>query len=302
MTRQCPSTLVIVFGAGGRLGRVLLPVLAAGPWAVVAVTRRQKPPDPLPAVHWTQVDVTVTDSREQSLRSLLGLASAHDQVIVVDLLLDKSSVTAMRRSLSAGTTYITRLCSCLTTANQPVSLVLASTTAVLAPWLYQTPYGSAKRRQLKRYASAGIPGQAILLPQLVRTEAGSPEEPTRLAWTYDDAAALLARAVAAPGATAPTRLRLVVPHVDQSVRRDVAAHRPSRRNSVAHVAGLHIVSWTSRRNSPAARRLASHGRLELTPGWLRSRIDHHVVPPRLVHMLARKLRVEVVGSGRAASS
>jgi hypothetical protein len=293
MTYQHHDTLVIVFGAGGRLGRALLPILAAGPWVVVAVARNEKPPDPPSTVHWIQIDVTEVSLWERSLRVFCGMAEIHDRVIIVDLLLDKSSVAAMRWSLTAGTAYIARLRSRLTAVNRPSSLVLASTTAVLAPWLYQTPYGLAKRRQLRRYASAIMAGQALLLPQLVNGEADPQTASARLMWTYADAATRVLRAVAAERRTEPAGLRLMTPRVDRPLCREAATHRTLRLRAAIQVLELHVVSWTSQRNSPLAHRLASRGRLELTPGWLRRRIDHHLVPARLVRLLGQQLRAEV---------
>lgn len=158
MTYRHYDTLVLVFGAGGRLGRTLLPILATGPWGIMAVTRNNKPPAPPRNVHWIQIDVTEVDLWERSLRVFCGMADIYDRVIIVDLLLDKATATAMRQSLAAGLVYITRLRSRLATVDRPSSLVLASTTAVLAPWLYQTPYGLAKRRQLTRYARRAYQG------------------------------------------------------------------------------------------------------------------------------------------------
>lgn len=293
MTYQHHDTLVIVFGAGGRLGRALLPVLAAGPWVVVAVARKEKPPDPPPTVHWIQIDVTEVDLWERSLRVFCGMAEIHDRVIIVDLLLDKASVTTMRRSLAAGTAYIARLRLRLAAVSRPSSLVLASTTAVLAPWLYQTPYGLAKRRQLRRYASVGMTGQALLLPQLVNGEAGPQTTSDRLVWTYADAASRVLQAVADERKAKSAELRLVTARVDRPLCRGTAAHRSLRLRAALQVLELHIASWTSQRDSPLAHRLASRGRLELTPGWLRRRIDHHLVPARLVRLLGQQLRVHI---------
>lgn len=293
MTYTPMDTLIIVFGAGGRLGRALLPVLAAGPWTVAAVARKERPPDPPSAVRWMQIDVTEVSLWEQNLLLTCDLAETHDQVVVVDLLLDKTSVTTMRRSLAAGTAYVLRLRSRLATMNRPSSLVLASTTAVLAPWLYQTPYGLAKQRQLRRYASAGMTGQALLLPQLVNGKAGPDPASSRSEWTYADAAARVLCAASAARITAPTMLRLVVPQLDRPVRQEITEPRRPRPDAVAQVLKLHIASWTSQRNSPLAHRLASHGRLELTPGRLRHRIDHHLVPAHRVRLLGRRLGVDI---------
>jgi hypothetical protein len=293
MTYLHQEPLVIVFGAAGRLGRALLPVLADGPWMVLAVARQEKPPNPPSNVHWIQIDVTKIDLWERSLRVLCGMAEMHDRVIVVDLLLDRATVRAMRWSLAAGTAYITRLRSRLTDVNRLCSLVLASTTAVLAPWFYQTPYGLAKQQQLAGYASTGLVGRALLLPSLVEGESDAVVV-TRLVWTFTEAAACVLRAVFATRTAAPSGLRLVTPGVDRSSCQPAGA--PSvRLHTLAEVLELHLECWTIRRDSPQAHRLASHGRLELTPKGLRRRVDHHIVPVGLVGRLARRLDAEVEG-------
>lgn len=293
MTYRCQDTLIIVFGAGGRLGRALLAMLASGPWVVVAVARREKLAFPTTNVHWVQIDVTETGVWERSLRVFCGAAARYDSVIIVDLLLDKTTVTAMRRSLTAGTAYIARLHSRLADADCLGSLVLASTTAVLAPRLYQTPYGIAKRQQLVQYVSSGLPGRALLLPSLVDAEPGRPTTSDRLVWTYTEAATRVVQAVTSARTTKPTTLRLIAPRVDSSSRVTARVSRPYDLSALAQVVNLHVVSWTTQRDSPHAHRLASRGRLELTPRWLRHRVDHHIVPAGLLRQLARKLGTEI---------
>jgi hypothetical protein len=292
MTYRHPDTLVIVFGAGGRLGRAFLPLLAGGPWVVVAIARQEKPPNPAPNVRWIQIDVTEIELWERSLHVFCSMAEIHDRVIIVDLLLDRATVRAMRWSLAAGTAYITRLRSRLTDINRPCSLVLASTTAVLAPWFYQTPYGLAKQRQLARYASTGLVGRALLLPPLVDAESNDAVILAHLVWTFTEAATHVLRAVFATLNTETTVLCVVTSGVNGSSCQPVATF-PIRVRTMAHVLELHLQCWTIRRDSPQAHRLASHGRLELTPKWLRRRVDHHRVPASLVGRLARRLDAEV---------
>lgn len=292
MTYRHQDTLVIVFGASGRLGRALLPILTDGPWVVVAVAHQQKPPNPPSNIHWIQMDVTELDSWEPSLCVLYGMAEIHDRVIIVDLLLDRTTVRAMRWSLAAGTAYITRLRSRLTDVNQPCSLVLASTTAVLAPWFYQTPYGLAKQRQLKRYASSGLVGQALLLPRLVDGQCDCVVTSARLVWTFNEAASLVLRAVFATRATEPSALCVVTPGIHRSCSQSVGTSLV-RMGTITQVLELHLKCWTIRRDSPQAHRLASRGRLQLTPKWLRRRVDHHIVPASLVGRLARRLDADV---------
>jgi hypothetical protein len=290
VTYQSEDTLVIVFGAGGRLGQAMLPILAAESWVVVGVAREKKPPNLPPTMHWIQIDVTEVDLWEQSLRVFCGMASIYKQVIVIDLLLDKATVTTMRRSLTAGSAYISELRSRLATADRPSSLVLASTTAVLSPWLYQTPYGLAKRRQLAQYSSTGMAGRAILLPSLVHVYNEASTAPARLVLTYNAAAVRMVRAATSARTAPPTTLCLVAQGVDCGFGAPVDVPRV---RAAVRVAKLHLASWTTQRDSPQAHRLASNGRLLLTPQPLRQRVDHHVLPSSLLHQVARRLGVEV---------
>lgn len=294
---QEPRALIIVFGATGRLGLVLLPVLASGPWTVVAVARDRKPADRPQSVHWIQIDVTEVDLWERSLRVFCGMADIHEHVIIVDLLLDKTTVTAMRRSLATGAAYIARLRARLAQVPRSTSLILASTTAVLSPWLYQTPYGLAKRRQLQHYVSAGMSGCALILPRLVdRPQNDSAGATSSSHLSYATAAMRIMQAVAVEWVTPSRALVLLPPDRIRQVRRLRMASRPCRIRAVWQVVVLNLTSWTTSRDSPQAHRLASHGRLELTPWPLRQRIDHHLVPAGLVRRLARHLDVEAVRS------
>ncbi len=282
------ETLVIVFGAGGRLGQALLPALASGPWGVVAVMREKKPPNPPPSVSWIQIDVTQTELWERSLRVFCGMADIHERVTIVDLVLDPTTVTTMRSSLAAGTLYIKRLRTRLSALDRPSSLVLASTTAILAPWLYQTPYGMAKRRQLACYASAATVGRALLLPSLVFSEAEQANTATPT-MTYADAASLVVAAIAEATVTEPTCLQLTVPEIDIRSPRTPSRYVPR----LGDVFTSHLRLVTSGWDSPAVHRQASHARLTLTPCWLRRHVDHHLAPGQLVRRLARRLETEV---------
>lgn len=283
MTDQRDGTLVIVFGAGGRLGQALLPMLAAGQWVVLAVMREKKPPNQPPNVHWIQIDVTEIDQWERSFHVLCGMADIHERVIIVDLLLDKATVTTMRSTLAAGTSYITRLRDRLAADNTPSSLVLASTTAVIAPWPYQTPYGIAKRRQLARYATARVVGRALLLPRLTHAKI----DPHAV--TYQEAAIRVEQSIVSVTTTEPTDLRLV-PIVDIPISPNPC---PSLLHRLTEFFARHLAICTTGKDSPAAHRLASHARLAVTPRWLRHHVDHHLVPDRLVRRLARRLETDV---------
>ncbi|MGH3800522.1 MAG: hypothetical protein ACRDTD_10390 [Pseudonocardiaceae bacterium] len=286
MTRD---VLVIVFGAGGRLGTRLLPLLAAEPVTVLGIARQGKHPRWPRRMHWPQVDVTNPEEWPHSLNALAHIAGVHERVVCVDLLLNRATVTAMRNSIAAVTTYILCLRDRLAEADRACSLVAASTTAVLAPWLYQTPYGLAKRRQLARYAASGITGIALLQPSPVDPHANAAAR-NELTFTYHEAAQHVATAVTAHAAAVHRRdFRIAVPGTPKrGVLREnrQAAHvlRAMKRLAPAHVDLI-----LNRRDSPQAHREASHHRLALTPTLLRNHVDHHHAPQFLVNQLSRSL-------------
>lgn len=288
--------LVIVFGAGGRLGTRLLPLLAAEPVTVLAVARKNKPSIRPRGVHWVEVDVTNPDEWPRSLGALTGITGVNRHVVVVDLLLKRTTVTAMRTSIVAITSYILRLRDRLAYADQSSSLVAASTTATLAPWLYQTPYGLAKRRQLTRYTTFGISGTAFLLPSLTETEA---DTATRLglSWTYNEAARRLATDIMRQSSSAHGRnraFRLVVPGppaLHTAVNRH--AQPANFRLAARRLLRAHLSLVVGQMDSPYQHREASHYRLALTPTCVRQHLDHHHAPPVLVRRLKRSLAVPV---------
>jgi hypothetical protein len=133
-------------------------------------------------------------------------------------------------------------------------------------------------------------GQALLLPQLMHGEPAVGTASARLAWTYAQAAACLLGGVRASTPTTATRLQLLAPQGSRLAGRDTGGIRAAAWLRVAgRVLVLQALAWTSRRNSPLAHRLASRARLDLTPGRLRCRVDHHLVPGRLVRSLSREL-------------
>lgn len=287
------ETLVVVFGASGRVGARLLPLLTVEPVTVMALARRDKPHTVPPDVHWMRLDVTNRSEWPQSLDAISDIASSHRRIVLVDVLLDRATVIRMRTSIMAVTAYILCLHERLNTSNQPCSLIAASTTAVLSPWFYQTPYGLAKRRQLASYAADGLPGAAYLLPALVHNRA---DMATRvgLTWAYTDAIRYLAAESASHGTARPERFRLFAPYASQ--------HEPAGRKQGPAVesarATINLLSSQlalilGPNNSPQAHREASHYRLAATPTWLRRDVDHHAVPPMLIRRLGRSLAVPV---------
>ncbi|MQA09391.1 MAG: hypothetical protein GEU98_12730 [Pseudonocardiaceae bacterium] len=286
MTR---NTLVIVFGAGGRLGTRLLLLLAKEPVTVLAVARKDKPNVRPPGMHWMQIDVTNPAEWPRSLGALTGIAGVHRHTVLVDLLLKRATVTTMRTSIAAVTSYILQLHERLAAVGQSSSLVSASTTATLAPWLYQTPYGLAKRQQLARYATSGISGTAFLLPSLAETGNDRPEN-LGLSWSYSEAARKLAAAITGPTTSVHGRnpFRLVVP--DPPTRQSAVDSYTQRAKSAARrLLPAHMSLLFGRWDSPQQHREASHHRLAVTPPSLREYVDHHRVPPFLLRRLKRSL-------------
>ncbi len=275
MTTDASGVAVIVLAASGRVGRELLPILANGTRTVVAVVRDHKSDLVRPDLHWMQVDVTERDLWQRSLLALSGIASIYQRTIVVDLVLDRRTVSTMRRSIADATDYARELIGAIVRRGSAPVLVAASTTAVLAPRFYQTPYGLAKRRQARIYAT--LPGsQIMLLPSLAPVGGGSGSD-----WSYRDAALTVASVVdaAARSLDLPARLWLPgTPPAPFTVRPLTAR--------LAEAAAAHLRCFVSHRNDPWAHRRAARSRLDLTPRSLRTRIDHHLVPRRLATAFA----------------
>lgn len=281
MTADASEVAVIVLGVSGRVGRELLPVLADGKRTVIGVVRDQKSDVMRPNLHWMQVDVTERDVWQRSLLALSGIASIYRRTIVVDLVLDRRTVSAMRQSIADTTEYTRKLIDKIAERGATPLLVAASTTAILAPWPYQTPYGSAKRQQAKIYAT--LPSsQILLLPSL------SPEGKNSTAWAYKKAALAIAHVVGAVAESANPPANLWLPDVRPSSSID----RPLTERFVKAITAQ--LRCFGQRDDPWAHRRTAHARLDLTPRALRTRVDHHLVPPRLATAFARRagLRVE----------
>lgn len=267
--------LVVVLGASGRLGRELLPHLAdeTDRSAVVVGVSRSKPRTLVPGMRWQLFDLTDERHVDLATQALTGMSTVCEEVVVVDAALDKSSVSAMRRSIAATVPFVELLASRAAVHGRPLSVVLASTTAVLAPWLYQTPYGLAKRRQLAQYGRAGLSGSAFLLPSLVH-------DPAVGQWTFATAVKLIAETVAA---NSPDRLNLVVPPPSQA--EEIQWHPgEALRGGPALLVGR---AWR-RADCPHTHRASSRALLNATPPWFRRRIDHHLAPEALVRSFAQR--------------
>lgn len=276
MTTQEAHVAVIVLGATGRVGRALLPILADGTRTVIGVVRDKKPDMTRPDLHWMQVNVTERDVWRRSLLALSGIASIYQRTIVIDLVLDRRTVSAMRRSIADTTGYTRKLVDTIAERGSAPVLVAASTTAILAPWLYQTPYGLAKRRQAESYAT--IPGsQIMLLPSL-----SAQSDNSGAAWNYQRAALIVAATVHTVAIAANPSARLWLPTLLPLPR--LSSTLISR---LAEATGAHLRCFVSRRDDPWAHRRAARSRLDLTPRSLRTRVDHHIAPRHLAARFAR---------------
>lgn len=268
--------LALVLGAGGRLGQPLLRALAREDVTVVAATR--SPAAPIPGVDSVRIDLTDLPNRTRAWPVLRSLASHHEHVVIYNLVLDRRTVHCMRTSIHQSTSYAIALGRRLKEGGLGMHHVLAGTTAAMAPWLLQTPYGLAKQRQLRVHFAAEQPVSAVLLPALHHSPDpdGSP-----LAWRFQHAAAVLA------GQLEPVcRSRLLVP---QPARSTVEPRSMPWRILLES----HLASFLGARDSPAAHRRASHARLSLLPNRWRGELDHHNAPTRLVEATGRRLRIEV---------
>jgi hypothetical protein len=159
----------------------------------------------------------------------------------------------------------------------------ASTTAVLAPGLYQTPYGLAKKRQIVTYARAGLAGGALLLPVL--GEEMNDEVPQ--VSSFDEAAQRLA-------ATATTWGNGFTIHVPELALAMAYARGPAQRPLTRTVLLAHVRSLLLNRDSMWAHRDAARGRLRLSPQRLRQRLDHHQAPAELLRRFANRYHVTVI--------
>lgn len=274
------TKLVVVFGAHGRLGQALLRELPTVDLTTLAVTREPKVTIARSAVHWVQIDVTEPYRWQRGVRTMCEVASTHLEIILFDLILDRRSVSTMRRSIASSTKYVLALGGQLASGDRCVRYVLASSTAALAPLPFQTPYGLAKRRQLTTYLAEAAPVAAALLPSLVPRP--SPADSAGSSWCFRRAASLLAEQASVPAG----RSVLLVPNEHEDV--DAQTTSSWWGGGMAHLACL---SW--RRDDPLAHRQASHARLRLVPLRWRFLVDHHGAPESLVRKVAGRHHVAV---------
>lgn len=293
----------MVFGATGRLGAAVVDALLRRPGVAVARIARSGSAPGDKAV--LLLDVTDAARRTAHVDAVCRLAASHDRIVLLDAVLDRSSVHAMRTSLHGVADLVVRAADALQRRGHRVRIVAAGTTAVLAPRPYRTPYGLAKRDQLDRYASAGVPGCAALLPMLRAADQSAAPSTSqgarwlaplttlpRVVWDYRRAAALLADACTDTGdAFSLTACDDKPTQTEREATGSLAvAHRAA---AALAVAPLTIAGWTVGRRSPYTRRLASYARLFVTPSPIRLRVDHHLTPPSRVAALARRLGTPV---------
>lgn len=279
----------IVLGGTGRLGKHLLAKLRAQEHRVISISRQPGTTGER-RTDWIQADLTATSQWPQTQKRILHLLAGEEEIVFADLLLDRASVTSMRRSICAATAFTIRTRHALVADGFTVRVLVASTTAALAPFALQTPYGRAKREQASHYSRLGYI-DLVLLPQLVdAAEPDRPESNTSAAGgnscTYEAAATSLTAISQHP---APRSLWVVrgsdpIPYVQRGL-----AGLPTALAALA-------LSRTVSRNSPAAHRRASREGLALLPSHIRAQVDHHGAPERLVRAFARHLGIPQAGS------
>ncbi len=288
--------MVVLFGATGRLGSAIQAKLSSNPnFTVMSIARTARP-------GVTAMDISQTSVRPAQIAALSSWATPFNQVILIDAILDKSSALAMRRSLAQAADFITETSQALRDQGKRVVLMTASTTAVLSPLGYQTPYGIAKRKQLSRYATAEIPGLAFLFPKLLLSESNSEIQKAHvndllaplhylphLTSTYAEAALLIAESANRTHAdfriSSPLGLLTPAQPLTFGIRQKAV--------TLLAVVPLAFAASTFGRNSPQLHRLATYGKLFATPPPLRRRIDHHLAPKARVAKLARRLGLPI---------
>lgn len=288
------SQVVVILGASGRLGHALCPLAARAGFDVVAVARTPLDIEGPGDARWITADLTVAEDRARVAAVVDAWTAGYDHVCVVDSVLDRSGVNAMRRSVQGVTDAVVRLRDRLSAGGRPWALLAASTTAVLAPGPYQTPYGLAKRRQIITYARSGVSGAALLLPQL--TPLPCAKTACRPVWSFDQAA----RRLVAAALTAPTRPGFTIRVPDLADAAPGASPVPL--SEVGAAIRTHLRSLVLERDSMQAHRAAARSRLRLAPLLLRRLIDHHLAPAALVRRFADRYDVTVIDERTLGSS
>lgn len=276
----------VVLGSSGRLGQRLLTELKVSGYRVIGISRTEPEGGEVHA-DWIPLDITATAEWGQTQRQLVSLLDGVEEVILADLVLDRTSVTTMRRSIRCATDFTVQTEQVLVDNGLTVRVVSANTTASLAPVGLRTPYGRVKRDQATRYARLGRI-DVVMLPQLREIDADESIVPSRSAMSagdhcsYSSAARCLIRISGHPAGRS-----LWVVRGDNSVPTYVQrglAGLPS------YVIAL-VLSRTVGRDSPAAHRMASREGLGVIPVWIRRRVDHHGAPERLVREFAGRLKM-----------
>lgn len=285
---------VVILGASGRLGRRLVPSFAG--FDTIGVARTPAHVGQPGPNRWIIGDLTIPEERSRVAATVAGCIAEDGQLCVVDVVLDRRSVKAMQYSLRGVTDAVLELRERLGSRSRGMMLIAGSTTAVLAPSLYQTPYGLAKRRQVVTYAHSGMAGSALLLPMLSEQAGMDTASPLRQVWSFDQAALRLA--AAASGAVSGGGFAV---HVPDLVPAQAVGDRAAPTLSGGAIVLAHLQSLATNRGSMQAHRDAARGRLRLSPTRLRRRIDHHTAPAELVSRFAARYRVTMVGE-RAAGS
>lgn len=266
----------VVLGGTGRLGRCLLARLRAQGCRTIGVSRRADATGGAGA-EWVQVDLTDATRWAQAQQCLCQLLAGEKEIVLADLVLDRTDVASMRRSIRAATAFTLQLQNVLVTGGFRVRVLAASTTAVLAPRALQTPYGKAKRAQAFRYAQLSRV-DLVLLPQLLDA-AESRVGAVGHSCTYAAAAAALLALSQSPADRALWCVRGSDP--PPYVQRGLAG--------MSAYLGALLRAHTVGRNSPAAHRWASRAGLAVLPPRIRMRVDHHTVPDQRIRDLARRL-------------
>ncbi len=278
----------VILGASGRLGGRLLPVFAAAGFDTIAVARTTNLGQPNLA-QWITADLTIPDDRSRVAATVATWTTRRDHVCIVDVVLDRGDVEAMRRSVHASTDTVLRLRDRLSTCMTHVGLIAASTTAVLAPGVYQTPYGLAKRRQVITYARSGIAGAAFLLPLLHQpTSTDEADAAPWRSWSFEHAAHRLVAT-----ATTPPQGRFAI-HIPDLAPEPTVWEAGTSAPVAKDVLLAHLHSLLTDRNSMQAHRRAARGRLSLSPSRIRQRVDHHFAPAGLVRRFADRYHVQVI--------
>lgn len=275
----------IVLGGAGRLGRSLLPKLHAQGCHVIGVSRTRPGEAAERGAGWVCADLTETRRWPQVQDSLRRLLGDQREVVIVDLVLDRASVTSMRQSITAATRFVVGTRRMLADEGLTVRVLAASTTAALAPRGLRTPYAATKRGQAFAYSRLDTI-DLVLLPQLGDAEptATTPRDAGAAVsgrCSYEVAAGALHAISLEPAQRSLWVVGADVPHQPSSA---AFADLPSAIRSA-------VASRTTGRDSPAAHREASHQRLALLPASIRVRVDHHGAPGQLLRPFERRLRM-----------